>query len=86
MFYLNTIEQLFHFVEQLEVRSLSNLLYSRLLTGIPILAVLQNLRWNSNKTLLPLCLDCFKASIDTLVANFAFNLLTNECKCVKLMS
>ena len=24
--------------------------YSRLLTGIPILAVFQNLRWNSNKT------------------------------------
>ena len=33
-------------VEQLEVC----LPYSRLLTGIPILAVFQNLRWNSNKT------------------------------------
>ena len=47
IFYLNTmIEQLFLFVEQLEVC----LPYSRLLTGIPILAVFQNLRWNSNKT------------------------------------
>ena len=51
MFYLNTIEQLFLFVElldQLEV-CLPN---SRLLTAIPILAVYQNLRWNSNKTAL----------------------------------
>ena len=85
MFYLNTIVQLFLFVEQLDQLEVC-LPFSRLLTGIPILAVLQNLRWNSNKTLLPLCLDCFKAFIDTLVANFAFNLLTNECKCVKLMS
>ena len=46
MFYLNTIEQL----GQLEVC----LPYSRLLTGIPIMAVFQNLRWNSNKT--SLCL------------------------------
>ena len=49
MFYLNTIEQLFLFVEllfQLEVC----LPYSRLLAAIPILAVFQNLRWNSNKT------------------------------------
>ena len=42
MFYLNTIKQL----EQLEVC----LPYRRLLTGIPILAVFQNLRWNSTKT------------------------------------
>ena len=30
--------------------SLSTLYYSRLLTKIPILAIFQNLRWNSNKT------------------------------------
>ena len=52
MFYLNTIEQVFLLVEQLDqiVVCLTN---SRLLTGIPILAVFQNLRWNSNKTSLP---------------------------------
>ena len=53
IFYLNTIEQLFLFVEllyQLELCLLGHMLpYSRLLTGIPIL-VFQNLRWNSNKT------------------------------------
>ena len=49
MFYLNTIEQLFLFVEQLDQLEVC-LRYSRLLTGIPILAVYQNLRWNSNKT------------------------------------
>ena len=49
MFYLNTIKQLFLFVEQLDQLDVC-LPYSRLLTGIPILAVLQNLRWNSNKT------------------------------------
>ena len=49
MFYLNTIEQLFLFVEQLDHLEVC-LPYSRLLTGIPILAVFQNLRWNSNKT------------------------------------
>ena len=49
MFYLNTIEQLFLLVEQLD--QLGDCLhYSRLLAGIPILAVFQNLRWNSNKT------------------------------------
>ena len=32
------------------VRSLFYLPYSRLLTGIPILEVFQNLRWYSNKT------------------------------------
>jgi len=49
MFYLNTIEQLFLFVEQLD--QLEDCLpYHRLLTGITILAVFQNLRWNSNKT------------------------------------
>ena len=49
MFYLNTIEQLFLFVEQLYQLEVC-LPYSRLLTGIPILAVFQNLGWNSNKT------------------------------------
>ena len=48
MFYLNTIEQLFLFVEQLYQLEVC-LPYCRLLTGIPILAVFQNLRWNSNK-------------------------------------
>ena len=43
VFYLNTIEQLFLFVEQLDQLEVC-LLYSRLLTGIPILAVFQNLR------------------------------------------
>ena len=49
MFYLNTIEQLFLFVEQLDQLEVC-LAYRRLLAGIPILAVFQNLRWNSNKT------------------------------------
>ena len=49
MFYLITIEQLFLLVEQLDQLEVC-LPYSRLLTGIPILAVFQNLRWNSNKT------------------------------------
>ena len=49
MFYLNTIEQLFLFVEQLDQLKVC-LPYSRLLIGIPILAVFQNFRWNSNKT------------------------------------
>ena len=49
MFYLNTIEQLFLLVEQLDQLEVC-LPYSRLLTGIPILAVFQILRWNSNKT------------------------------------
>ena len=49
MFYLNTIEQLLLFVEQLDQLKVC-LPYSRLLTGILILAVFENLRWNSNKT------------------------------------
>ena len=49
MFYLNIIEQLFLLVEQLDQLEVY-LPYSRLLTGIPKLAVFQNLRWNSNKT------------------------------------
>ena len=48
MFYLNTIEQLIHFVEQIDQLEVC-LPYSRILTGIQILAVFQNLRWNSNK-------------------------------------
>ena len=44
---MNTIEQLF-LLDQLEVC----LPHSRLLTGIPILMVIQNLGWNSNKTCL----------------------------------
>jgi len=49
MFYLNTIEHLFLFVEQLDQLQVG-LPHSRLLTGIPILVVFQNLRWNLNKT------------------------------------
>ena len=49
MFYLKIIEQLFLFVEQLDQLHVC-LPYSRLLTGIPILVVFQNLRWNSYKT------------------------------------
>ena len=49
MFYLNTIEQLFLLIEQLDQLDVC-LPYSRLLAGIPILTVFQNLRWNSNKT------------------------------------
>ena len=49
MFYLNTIEQLFLFVEQLDQIEVC-LSYSRHLTGIQILLVFQ--RWNSNKTTL----------------------------------
>ena len=51
MFYLNTIEQLFLFVEQLDQLEVC-LPYSRLLAGRQILLVFQNLRWNSNKTTL----------------------------------
>ena len=49
MFYLNTIEKVFLFVEQLDQLEVC-LPHSRLLTGIPILVVFQNLRLNSNKT------------------------------------
>ena len=52
--------QLFLFAEQLDQLEVC-LPYSRLLTGIPILEVFQNLRWNSNKTslvvLIPLELE-----------------------------
>ena len=53
MFYLNTIEQLFLFIEQVDQLEVC-LPYSRLLTGIQILVVFKNLRWNSNKTSLVL--------------------------------
>ena len=49
MFYYHTIEQLFLSVEQLDQLEVCPPCY-RLLAGIPILAVFQNLRWNSNKT------------------------------------
>ena len=52
MFYLNIPSicwLLFLFVEQLDQFEVC-LPYSRLLTGIPMLAALQNLRWNSIKT------------------------------------
>ena len=49
MSYLNTIVQLFLFVQQLDQLDVC-LPYSRLITWIPILVVFQNLRWNSNKT------------------------------------
>ena len=42
--------------------------YSRLLAGIPILAVFQNLRWNSNKTSLGIFLELlFVTRMTTLV-------------------
>ena len=44
--YHRTVVSFFEQLDQLEVC----LPYSRLLAGIPILAVFQNLRWNSNKT------------------------------------
>ena len=53
MFYLNTSEQLFLLVEQLDQLE-ACLPYSRLLAGIPMLAVFQTLRSNSNKTSLSL--------------------------------
>ena len=49
MFYLNATEQLFPSVEQVDQLQVC-LPYSRLLDGIPILTVFQNLRWSSNKT------------------------------------
>ena len=55
MFYMNTIEQLFLFDEQLDQLEVC-LPYSRILTGIQLLAVFQNLRWNSNKTSLHISL------------------------------
>ena len=52
---MNTIEPLalFLFDEQFDQLEVC-LPYRRLLTGIPIVAVFQNLRWNSNKTSLHL--------------------------------
>ena len=48
MFYLNANEQLFLFVEQVDQFEVCQP-YSRLLTGIPMLAVFQNLRLNNNE-------------------------------------
>ena len=48
MFYLNTIEQMFLLVEQLDQLDVC-LPYSRLLTGIPMLVVFEKC-WSSNKT------------------------------------
>ena len=80
MFYLNTIEQLFLFVEQLDKIEVC-LPNSRLLTGIPILAVFKNLSWNSNKTSLTLFIFIFSIGLqnsqeikclDVYVANKSF--------------
>ena len=49
MFDLNAQEQLFLFDKQLDQLEICQL-YSMLPAGIPILAVFQNLMWNSNKT------------------------------------
>ena len=49
MFYLNTIKQLHLFVEQLDQLEVC-LPFSRLLAGIQLLKVFQDLRWNSNET------------------------------------
>ena len=63
MFYLNTIEQLFHLVEQLDQLEVC-LPYSRLIAGIPILAEFQNLRLNSNKT--SLCISFLELCHQTI--------------------
>ena len=73
MFYLNTIEQYFLFVEQL-FQLVFCLPYSRLLAGIPILAVFQNLWWNSNKT--PLCINVLYSTVKNGVNFNVFNVLT----------
>ena len=49
VFYFNTIEQLFQFVEEKDQLVVCQPC-SRLLTGIPILVEFPNLRWKSNKT------------------------------------
>ena len=53
---MNTIKPLFLFVEQLDQIEVC-LPYSRHLAGILILAVFQNLRWNSKKTFLSIFLN-----------------------------
>ena len=63
MFYLNTIEQLFLLVEQLDQLEVC-LPYSRLVAGIPILAEFQNLRLNSNKT--SLCISFLELCHQTI--------------------
>ena len=72
MFYFNTIEQLFLFVEQLDQLEVW-LPYSRLLTGIIILAVFKNLRWNSNKTSLRFYLLLLK--IQALIFSWFLSIL-----------
>ena len=86
MFYLNTIDQLFLFIEQLDQLEVC-LPYSRLrlLTGIPILAVFQNLMWNSNKT--SLCnnvnLSNYLSNVSTSVHKiFMFSFLLQTFKLI----
>ena len=71
MFYLNTIKQLFLFVKQLDHLEVC-LPYSRLLAGIPILAVFQNLRRNSNKTSLLYKFHGSEHEICTVLGNLIF--------------
>ena len=86
MFYLNTIEQLFLFVEQLDQLEVC-LPYSRLLTGIQILLVFQNLRWNSNKTTLTHEKEGAKFYIHIHTsAKIGLNRVENCCIRVKLVA
>ena len=71
MFYLNTIKQLFLFVEQLFQLEVC-LAYSRLLAGIPILAVFQN----SSKT--PLANNHFHSFKAIMVLAQSFNPLNSR--------
>ena len=64
MFYLKTIKQLFLFVEQSDQLEVC-LPYSKLIAGIPILAVFQNLRWNLNKTYQLLKRDSSKEALSS---------------------
>ena len=68
MFYLNTVDLLFLIVEQLDQLEVC-LPYSRLLTGIPILVVFQNLRWNSNKTSLLIFIILNEAKLEKIVTS-----------------
>ena len=76
MFYLNTIEQLFLFVEQLDQLEVC-LPFSGLLPGIPILAVFQNLRWNSNKTSLAINAPA-KITLFTLFTVYVFTIFIHK--------
>ena len=73
MFYLNTIEQVFLLVEQLD-QLVVCLTYSRLLTGIPKLAVFQNLRWKLNKTSLCLTYAGSNYSQFSIAYSYSFHL------------